>query len=142
MEGQVFTSSAGSLKCKKIIHAVGPRWRNGFRQEEHTLFMCIDNCFEEAAKFNLQSLAIPPISTGIFGYPLEKAVKTIVDALGTRESKNEFVPQRVIFVDNKDDSLRLFERELRARYETSQPKPKLPPRKSTQRPQIQIPPTG
>lgn len=134
MEGQVYTSSAGQLQCKKVIHAVGPRWRGGRAQEERTLVTCIESCFEEAETYQFQSIAIPPISTGIFGYPLDKAVKTIVDALGDREIRKESLPGLVIFVDNKEDSLQLFERELRARYEKTQPKakPKLPARQQSQ----------
>ena len=116
MPGQVWTSGSGRLKCKKIIHAVGPRWRGGRQEEDRILYACIDNCFDEALKHSLQSIAIPPISTGIFGYPLPKAVEVIVDALCDRDRTDNPLPQRVIFVDNKDDSLELFKKELEKRY--------------------------
>ena len=123
MEGHVFTSSAGTLRCKKIIHAVGPKWQGGHLQEERTLYACIDNCFDEAENHNLKSIAIPPISTGIFSYPLRDAVRTIVEALYDRERRNHPLPQQVIFVDNKDDSIKLFEKELTDRFRQVQPKP-------------------
>ena len=111
----MFTSSAGNLACKKIIHAVGPKWRGGQSQEEHKLFMCINNCLEEAEKHKMKSIAIPPISTGIFEYPLEKAVKAIVDAVYDREKRGDFLPRYVTFVDNKVTSLKIFEKELAQR---------------------------
>ncbi|XP_067933230.1 protein mono-ADP-ribosyltransferase PARP14-like [Watersipora subatra] len=126
MEGQAFTSSAGSLKCKKVIHAVGPRWRNGYSQEEFLLFQCIDSCMDEAEKHRLQSIAIPPVSTGIFGFPLNKAVKNIIDVVETRVKQGEYLPCRIVFVDNKDNSLDLFERELSSRFQARQAKSPLP----------------
>lgn len=125
MEGQVFTSNAGDLLCKKIIHAVGPRWRNGFSREESTLSTCVNNCFSEAERYGLQSLAIPPISTGIFRFPLDKAVEAIVGVVAEREAQNSFLPKHVLFVDNKDDSLAMFEKELRAKFDTATVDPPL-----------------
>ena len=115
MEGEVFTSSSGRLACKKIIHAVGPKWHGGRSQEERKLITCIDNCFEEVEKYKLKSIAIPPISTGIFEYPLEKAVKAIVDAVCDREKQGDYLPEYVTFVDNQVTSLKIFEKELAQR---------------------------
>ena len=111
------TSTAGRLNCKKIIHAVGPRWKDGQRGEEKSLLAAVDGCFKEAQKHDLRSIAIPPLSTGIFGYPLALAVATIVEAMSKRETSKGFLPKLVIFTDNKDDSLRLFEQQLRQRYD-------------------------
>lgn len=125
-------SSAGSLKFQKIIHAVGPRWRGGRNHEEITLLNCVNNVFEEAKNQRLQSIAIPPLSTGIFGYPLPEAVATIVDALATRESTEGDLPLHVTFFDIKNDSLKLYEKELRKRYTPAKiPTPSKSP--STQR---------
>jgi len=107
------TSSPGNLSCKKIFHAVGPRWANGRNHEEPTLLNCIDNCFLEAEKEKIHSIAIPPISTGIFKFPMNMAVKAIVGAIEQREKNNEYLPQLISLVDNKSDSLQLFETELR-----------------------------
>ena len=128
MEGQVFTSSAGTLKCKKIIHAVGPVWRGGNNREEQTLYACIDNCFDEAQNHRLKSIAIPPISTGIFGYPLEQAIRTVVEALYDREKGSDPLPAKVIFVDNKQNSLRMFRDELNGKFRKVQQKAAPPTR--------------
>ena len=111
----MFTSSAGRLACKKIIHAVGPKWYGGNQQEERKLINCIDNCFEEVEKHHLTSIAIPPVSTGIFEYPMAKAVKAIVDAVCDRENQGESLPHFITFVDNKETSLKFFEEELAKR---------------------------
>lgn len=123
MEGEVFTSLAGKLKCKKVVHAVGPRWKGGYSHEERALFTCIHSCFDEAKIQQFDSIAIPPISTGVFGFPPDKAVKTIVEAVGDRVARGEFLPSLIIFVDKKEVSLQLFEKELGARYEQTRPTP-------------------
>ncbi|XP_067934852.1 protein mono-ADP-ribosyltransferase PARP14-like isoform X2 [Watersipora subatra] len=124
MEGSVFTSTAGRLCCKKVIHAVGPKWQGGQYQEERKLMLCIDSCFEECEKQQFQSIAIPPIGTGIFEYPLDKAVKAIVDAVSERERQDEYLPEYVTFVDNKEDSLRHFAACLDKKFAVSKSAPK------------------
>ena len=133
MDGDVFSSDSGSLLCKKIIHVVGPRWSNGQEEEEFYLTCCIENSFVELQNLGLHSIAIPPISTGIFGYPLHLAVKTIVKTICDLDKKRALPPQ-IILIDNKDDSLKLFEQELRSKADSTltsnrQPifPPKLPP---------------
>lgn len=114
MKGTALTLGSGSLDCRHIIHAVGPRWRGGHANEEWDLSNCVESCFDEMRRLKLQSIAIPPISTGIFGYPVEKAVKVIVEAIVRRDKSRE-LPEKIILVDNSANSLslRCFERELK-----------------------------
>lgn len=72
--GKVLTGTcvclgAGKLPCKKVIHAVGPQWRGGGKGEEQTLYNTIYKCLECAEKESLSSIALPAISTGVFGVP-------------------------------------------------------------------------
>lgn len=131
MEGEVMSTSGGRLRCKYIIHAVGPRWNGGRSEEEWHLSNCIENCFAELMKLGKTSIAIPPISTGIFGFPIDKAVKTIVDTIDEVEKRGE-LPREIILIDNKNDSLQCFERELKLRFGTAVPKktPAIPPRRT------------
>ncbi|XP_067934854.1 protein mono-ADP-ribosyltransferase PARP14-like [Watersipora subatra] len=131
MTGEVYISKAGRLNCKKIIHAVGPRWKSGAYGEVEALLTCVDNLLEAAVKHKLQSVAIPPISTGIFHYPLPLAVKTIIAAVNKRVSDSSALPQKIIFTDNKDDSLELFEKELKEKYEAKVSMPPSHSRDST-----------
>ncbi|MCC6148029.1 MAG: macro domain-containing protein [Anaerolineaceae bacterium] len=64
-------TGAGNLPCKYIIHAVGPIWGEG--DEDKKLEDAILGSLLLAEKLSLKSLAIPPISTGIFGFPKERA---------------------------------------------------------------------
>lgn len=64
-------TSAGRLPCKYVIHAVGPVWGEG--NEERKLADAVRSSLKLAESMKLKSLAIPPISTGIFGFPKEIA---------------------------------------------------------------------
>ena len=71
--GQVVITNAGNLKAKKIIHTPGPVWKDGEHDESEKLASCYSNSFELAIKNGLKTIALPAISTGVYGYPIEKA---------------------------------------------------------------------
>ncbi len=64
---------AGRLPCKYVIHAVGPIWGDG--NEDAKLSAAIVGSLKVAEELNLQSITFPAISTGIFGFPKERAAK-------------------------------------------------------------------
>jgi len=66
-------TSAGALKARYIIHAVGPVWGSG--NEEKRLSVTLTCAFQLAEELDSKSLALPAISTGIFGFPRELAAK-------------------------------------------------------------------
>lgn len=81
--GTAVITSAGKLKAKHIIHAVGPKMGEG--QEDEKLASATLNSLKLARENNLKSIAFPAISTGIFGYPIERCaplmLKVCVDFL-------------------------------------------------------------
>lgn len=80
-------TSAGDLPFKAVIHAVGPVWGSG--NEESKLRAAVQGSLRTAASLELNSLAIPAISTGIFGYPLDQAANVILKAI------DEFICQEI-----------------------------------------------
>jgi O-acetyl-ADP-ribose deacetylase (regulator of RNase III) len=72
-------TGAGNLPCRYIIHAVGPIWGEG--QEEQKLYDAIMGALILAEKIKAQTLSMPPISTGIFGFPVEKAAPIFYNAI-------------------------------------------------------------
>lgn len=64
-------TTAGDLPCKVVIHAVGPVWGRG--DEDEKLRLAIRGALQRATEFQLESLALPAISTGIFGFPMRRA---------------------------------------------------------------------
>jgi O-acetyl-ADP-ribose deacetylase (regulator of RNase III) len=61
------------LPAKWIIHTVGPVWQGGDRGEDRVLASCYRNSLELAASHGVETLAFPAISTGIYGFPRERA---------------------------------------------------------------------
>jgi O-acetyl-ADP-ribose deacetylase len=66
------------LKARHVIHAVGPVWGGGGRNEETLLASCYRRSLELAAGHNAASIAFPSISTGAFGYPIELAAPVAI----------------------------------------------------------------
>ena len=67
--GTCVALGAGALPCKRIIHAVGPRWVDGTNGEEQTLYFTVYNSLQCADNEKLSSIAFPAIGTGVFGVP-------------------------------------------------------------------------
>jgi O-acetyl-ADP-ribose deacetylase (regulator of RNase III) len=71
--GQAVVTGAGRLPARHVIHTVGPVWRGGDRGEPETLAACYRSCLELATAGGLASIAFPSISTGAYGYPVQRA---------------------------------------------------------------------
>lgn len=71
----------GNLPCKKLIHAVGPRWNGGQCNEEQLLYFTVFQSLEAAGKESLTSIAFPAISTGIFGVPIDICARSSLKAV-------------------------------------------------------------
>jgi O-acetyl-ADP-ribose deacetylase len=69
------------LPARYVIHAVGPVWRGGGRGEAELLAGCYRRSLELAHEHELASLAFPAISTGIYGYPKQKAALVAVNTV-------------------------------------------------------------
>lgn len=83
------------LPAKWIIHTVGPVWQGGNFQEDRLLAQCYHRCLELAAEKELKTIAFPAISTGVYGFPKERAtriaVTTVKDFLAQNNSVNQVV---------------------------------------------------
>ncbi len=74
--GSIAITSAGNLKAKYVIHAVGPRY--GEENGDLKLASAIKSSLLKADELGLKSIALPAISTGVFGYPYEKCAEIMV----------------------------------------------------------------
>jgi O-acetyl-ADP-ribose deacetylase (regulator of RNase III) len=80
-------TSGGAMPCQYVIHAVGPVWGDG--DEERKLAAAVRGSLECAAKLKLESIALPAISTGIFGFPKELAAGIIFAEIEKFFAENE-----------------------------------------------------
>jgi len=83
--GSAVATHAGELNARFVFHAVGPRWNGGMSDEDGKLRSAYATCMRLALDNAVSSIAFPAISTGIYGFPIERAagiaLRTVMDAL-------------------------------------------------------------
>jgi O-acetyl-ADP-ribose deacetylase (regulator of RNase III) len=109
--GRAKLTGAYDLPAKHVIHAVGPVYRGGTGGERELLASCYRESLVLAVENQLESIAFPGISTGIYGYPKEEAAAVAVDEISRFLESDQSIRQ-VIFCVFDDESLRIYRRLL------------------------------
>lgn len=95
--GEAKLTPGFNLPAKFIIHTVGPVWRGGQFDEDKLLASCYNRSLEIAASNEIQSVAFPAISTGVYGFPPERACKIAVRTIKNFLTAN-LLPEKVVVV--------------------------------------------
>jgi O-acetyl-ADP-ribose deacetylase (regulator of RNase III) len=109
--GEARLTQGYRLPAKFVIHTVGPVWRGGEGGEPELLENCYRSVFAIARENGIRSLAFPAISCGVYGYPIEKAVKIAVGETVAELVSSDAV-QRVIFACFGDEIYNAYRREV------------------------------
>ena len=96
--GKAVITTGGNLPAKYVIHTVGPVWRGGNNGEPEFLTSAYNECLALATDYHLESISFPSISTGVYGYPVEKAASVAVSAVKNVLEQSETSIKDVIFV--------------------------------------------
>ncbi len=107
--GQVAITTAGSLPATYVIHAVGPRRGEG--NEKEKLKRATLNSLKLADEYKMKSLAFPAISTGIFGYPVDKCADIMLTTIRSYV-KHQTSIKKVIFCLFGENTYTIFKTKL------------------------------
>jgi O-acetyl-ADP-ribose deacetylase (regulator of RNase III) len=101
--GEAVATKAGNLKAKYVIHTVGPIWRGGDRNEDELLASAYRNSLRVAEELGLNTVAFPAISTGVYGFPPERAAKIVSRVLKEYFSKTPKLSLvKLVFFTSRD----------------------------------------
>lgn len=112
--GEARITKGYNLPARFVIHTVGPVWNGGSYGELDKLASCYRNSLLLANKHRIRTIAFPGISTGVYGYPKDKAAAIAVREVQQFAEKYD-LPEEVIFVAFDDESYRIYEQLLQQR---------------------------
>ena len=110
--GEARMTPGFGLTARYVIHAVGPVWQGGKSREETLLASCYQQSLALATEHGLETIAFPAISTGIYGFPPERAARIAVRTVLAYLAEYP-LPHSVTLVAYGDDSYPLLDRALR-----------------------------
>ncbi|XP_073490634.1 protein mono-ADP-ribosyltransferase PARP14-like [Aquarana catesbeiana] len=119
LTGNSVITDAGKLPCKQIIHTIGPRWDANSRSRcERLLRKAITTSLQLASEKSHSSIAIPAISSGVFGFPLTLCVENIVEAIWdyVETPGRRSTLQRIHLVDMNDETVNIFSEVTKAKF--------------------------
>lgn len=112
--GEARLTGGYQLPAKWVIHTVGPIWRGGGENEAELLASCYRSTLRIARDKEMQTIAYPAISCGVYGYPIDQACAIAIDEVCAFLSAND-KPERVIFACFNDDVARALGQALERR---------------------------
>lgn len=113
--GHPALTGSGDLPCRAVIHAVGPVWGEG--DEDRKLALAVRSSLDLAAVHGFTSLGLPAISTGTYGFPLERAAPIVLDAVADHfEANPDSVLKRVELTLIDSPTLDVFQRAFTERF--------------------------
>lgn len=112
--GEAKLTKGYRLPARFVIHTVGPVWHGGGKGEPELLASCYRNSLQLAADKDLHSIAFPGISTGVYGYPVELAAQTAIEAVRTSLPRLTSI-REIIFCCFSSNDLAVYQRLIDAR---------------------------
>lgn len=106
--GKAVITTAGKLPADYVIHTVGPVWKGGDKNEDKLLAAAYRNSLDLAASYACKAVAIPAISTGVYGFPRERAAVIAFDTIAGVFRRNT-VPETVELVFYSGEDAQVFQ---------------------------------
>ncbi len=105
--GKAVITPAGNLRCRFVIHTVGPVWYGGTSGEKETLAAAYKSCLALAKEHSIKTIAFPAISTGVYGFPKELAGPIVYESVRNHLA-HETLPETVFLVFFSQQDARTF----------------------------------
>ncbi|WP_053955731.1 O-acetyl-ADP-ribose deacetylase [Inediibacterium massiliense] len=109
--GEARITTAGKMISKYVIHTVGPIYRGGSNNESKLLYNAYFNSLKLATEYDIQTIAFPSISTGVYAYPIEEASDIAIKAVMDFLVKNSQITQ-IVFVLFKEKDFAIYKKKL------------------------------
>jgi len=109
--GEAKITKGYNLPAKNVIHTVGPLWHGGNNNEDELLANCYRSSLKIAVENNIKSIAFPAISTGIYGFPQERAALIAVREVKDFLKQNDLI-EKVIFICFDQNTQRIYNKIL------------------------------
>jgi O-acetyl-ADP-ribose deacetylase (regulator of RNase III) len=106
--GEAMMTSGGKMKSKFVIHTVGPVWQGGSAREDELLTNAYRNSLRVATENNVERIAFPCISTGVYGFPMERAARIALDTVKQFVQEQRYFKE-IRFVTYSQSDLRIYE---------------------------------
>jgi O-acetyl-ADP-ribose deacetylase len=94
--GKAKITKAYRLPAKWVIHTVGPVWSGGNKNEDELLASCYRECFTLAEQHGIKTIAFPAISTGVYGFPADRAARIAIKEARAFLEKTDLVEKVVL----------------------------------------------
>ncbi len=94
--GQAKTTRGCKLPARWVIHTVGPVWHDGHHGEDDLLASCYRSCFALIVQHGIKTVAFPSISTGAYGFPMDRAARIAVRETKQFLERNQSVEQVIL----------------------------------------------
>jgi len=111
--GQAKITKGFNLPAKHIIHTVGPIYRDGQNNESDFLASCYKESLKLASKYEIQTIAFPNISTGVYHFPKDEAARIAISEVTEFLNSNNF-PKTVFFICFDEENYAIYNRILNA----------------------------
>jgi len=112
--GEAKITPGFKLKARHVVHAVGPVWSGGGKDEDRLLASCYRRSLQIAERHRFESIAFPAISTGVYGFPADRAARIAVETVATALDELGAPLTRVVFCCFSESSAALHRLALAA----------------------------
>jgi len=98
--GEATSTDGYDLPARYVIHTVGPVWQGGRADEDALLASCYKACFREARRLSVGSIAFPSISTGAYGFPVDRAARIALRCIIGEQERTPGIDVTIAVFDN------------------------------------------